>query len=144
MGKSTNPRVRLTKPITYKICFIGSSGCGKTSLIDVANGGPFRENVPPTRGADLVPINKKDKEIPYQLYIWDVAGESNYVAFSTRNADLHELVVDVSNLQKSLDNLKILYSSINIDPVSKPRFFLIGNKIDAYLEKFPAERHAQL
>lgn len=137
--------VRSTRSIQYKILFIGPSGSGKTSLINVASGKPFTENVIPTVFADTKNIQQKDdKDSTYQFQIWDLSATAEKTSNFVEGTDLYGFVVDVTNLENSLLALKQLYNSITKNPESKPKFFLIGNKMDLYLETYPSERHEQL
>ena len=59
----------------FKICFIGSSGVGKTSLIRMLAGKPFIFDIPTTIGYDFVFYDRKVGRYNLRLQMWDSAGE---------------------------------------------------------------------
>lgn len=65
-----------------KVCFIGSSGVGKTSIIRMLSSEEFSQEIPSTVGYDFTfeDINVEGFKVRYQL--WDSAGQERFRSIS--------------------------------------------------------------
>ena len=65
-----------------KVCFIGSSGVGKTSLIRLLTNQIFSEDIPSTVGYDFTFIDQTIEGFRVRYQLWDSAGQERYRAIS--------------------------------------------------------------
>jgi small GTP-binding protein len=129
----------------FRICLLGDSGVGKTSVLTRFCDNSFKENYNSTLGVDFRIVTLKYKDIISKLNIWDTAGQErfkslavNYLrnsqgfifVFDITNKDSFENVVDWINL--SFDTNK--NSIVNI---------LIGNKCDKDSERKVQQNEAK-
>jgi small GTP-binding protein len=109
----------------FKICSLGDTGAGKTSLIKVIKDEDYF-NVKSTIGMDYHSLKLENQHIE----IWDTAGDERYRSLSTfylRNCDLILLVFDVSKMEI----LDLEYWNKFIDENNEiAKIFIIFNKID--------------
>jgi small GTP-binding protein len=116
--------------IQKKICFIGASAVGKTSLIRRYVEGIFSDKYLTTIG---VKIDKKlvsTKNGDIQLLIWDLEGTDQFCGFQTRylkGASAYVLVIDQSRPSSFSDALDIY--TLASEATSVPAF-LVLNKSD--------------
>ncbi len=68
------------KEIMLKLVLLGSSACGKTSLINRYVHHSFEEDYKTTLGVNIVikEINLDDNETLVKLIFWDIAGQKKY------------------------------------------------------------------
>lgn len=116
--------------IQKKICFIGASAVGKTSLIRRYVEGIFSDKYLTTIGVKIdkkrVATNKGD----VQLLIWDLEGTDQFCGFQARylkGASAYVLVIDQSRPTSFSDALDIY--KLASDATSAPAF-LVLNKSD--------------
>ena len=121
--------------IPKKICIIGDSKVGKTSLIRFFNGESFNDIYEPTQNNDLIKkkINYKNKEI--ELYIWDITGNEKFRIINKlfyKNSSIIIFVYDITN-KNSFENIKnYLYNDVQTNIDTKPMMVILGNKSDLY------------
>ena len=65
-----------------KVCFVGGSGVGKTSIIRMLTGDKFLEEVPTTIGYDFTFQDREIKGYNVRFQLWDSAGQERYKAIS--------------------------------------------------------------
>jgi small GTP-binding protein len=65
-----------------KVCFVGSSGVGKTSLTRLLGGNDFADDVPSTVGYDFMFVDKVLGQYKVRFQFWDSAGQERYRAIS--------------------------------------------------------------
>lgn len=65
-----------------KVCFVGSSAVGKTSLIRQFMGESFTEDISTTIGYDFTFKDRKIGEFCVRFQLWDSAGQERYRAIS--------------------------------------------------------------
>ncbi|TXT66980.1 MAG: putative Small GTP-binding domain protein [Promethearchaeota archaeon] len=122
--------------LDLKIIFVGNGGVGKTSLTNAIMGRDISEKYLPTIGST---IDKKEyyleeKEITIAANLWDLGGQRKFNPLNPsffRNTDVAMVVVDVSEPEKSIVNLKENY----LDPLVQQQIgesiiIIVGNKID--------------
>ena len=121
--------------IPNKICIIGDSKVGKTSLISFFNGESFNDIYEPTQNNDLIKkkINYKNKEI--ELYIWDITGNEKFRIINKlfyKNSAIIIFVYDITN-KNSFENIKnYWYNDVQTNIDTKPMMVILGNKSDLY------------
>ncbi|XP_069037233.1 ras-related protein Rab-7a-like isoform X4 [Lepisosteus oculatus] len=124
------------KQILLKVILLGSSGVGKTSLMNQYVNKMFSSQYKATIGADFLTKEIIVDDHLVTLQIWDTAGQerfSSLVAGFYRGADSCILVFDVTQPEsfKKLDSLRdeFLIEASPRDPENFP-FIVLGNKID--------------
>ena len=127
--------------MTLKICIIGESGVGKTSLINRFTKDKFSNKYRITVGADLFShdMNVDGDNFSLQVYynqIWDTAGQEKFQSIGSafyRGSDACVLVYDVTSTQslEKLENWKKEFiNQGGIDNIDKFPFIVVGNKAD--------------
>lgn len=123
------------KECKLKICFLGSSGVGKTCIVRRFNDDVFDPYTSSTIGVAFFKkyVNINGKNIT--LEIWDTAGQERYEALVPmyyRGAAIIVIVFDIND-EKTFTRAKRWINEIsNISfHVSKQTFLLLGNKSDA-------------
>jgi small GTP-binding protein len=117
---------------TFKIVVVGSSGVGKSSIIQRLIEGTFREDGTPTVGVEFKPFLIPVDNQMIKLQIWDTAGQERFKSVSRayfRNAVGAVLVYDVTD-ERSFDDLgNWLHDILQL---ANPNAFilLLGNKAD--------------
>ena len=121
--------------IPNKICIIGDSKVGKTSLIRFFNGESFNDIYESTQNNDHIKkkINYKNKEI--ELYIWDITGNEKFRIINKlfyKNSAIIIFVYDITN-KNSFENIKnYWYNDVQTNIDTKPMMVILGNKSDLY------------
>lgn len=125
-----------SKPIIYKVVFMGETGVGKSSLaVRIAND-TFLAYSDATIGASYFckVIEKYNKT--YKFNIWDTAGQEKYsclVPLYYRNCDVAFVVYDITNkssYNKAIANINELRGNSDVEVI-----VLIGNKSDMFKER---------
>lgn len=116
----------------FKICVIGSSGCGKTAMVDQLINEKFNDQTKPTVGVSYRPYCFTINDFIIQLELWDTAGQERYKSVAKtyfRNALGCVLVFDTTD-QNSFDELPFWLQQFRqlADPNSM--ILLVGNKND--------------
>ncbi|GFD69796.1 GTP-binding protein [Alteromonas sp. KUL156] len=117
--------------IQKKVCILGPTGVGKTSLIKQFVEGIFSEKYKTTIGVkiDKKQVNREGRGI--QLLIWDLEGIDRYCGFNPRylrGASAYIVVVDQTRSQSLTEGMEILELAKEHYP-DIPAFFVI-NKTD--------------
>jgi len=121
----------LPVPVKKKICMLGASAVGKTSLVRRFVEGIFRDEYVTTIG---VQIEKKPVDVEGEtvtLILWDVNGEDRFQSVSSsyiRGAAGYLLVADGTRPQ-TLDTAQSLHQRAQ-DEVGRVPFYLLVNKVD--------------
>lgn len=123
----------ITKPIIYKLVFMGDSGVGKSSIATRIACDTFSELTDATIGASFfAKIIEKDKQI-YKFNIWDTAGQEKYsclVPMYYRNCDAALIVYDITNrnsYKKAISSISELRKNSSVSAI-----IIIGNKCDLH------------
>ena len=115
-----------------KVCLIGNSGVGKTSILERAVSNLFKPETCPTVGyqnsrKEVIKDNTK-----YVFNIWDTAGQETFrslVPVYFREASAILLVFDVTS-KESFDDLQYWIETLIENDIFSNQIMLIGNKID--------------
>lgn len=119
-------------PIEVKVCIIGESDVGKTSLSMRYCQGEFSENSTPTIGASFLQHRVSKDGMDISLQIWDTAGQERFRSMAPmyyRGAKAAILVFDVTNeesFRRSMSWLRDLKAHADPDVV----VCIAGNKFD--------------
>jgi small GTP-binding protein len=121
------------KRYSFKIIFIGATGCGKTSIINVSNKEPFCNLFTSTIGVDFMSLNIEREGICYNLKIWDTGGHDRFnflIKSYYRKISAIVITYDINNLH----SFNIVENLINeyYDNTGNTRtpILLLGNKTD--------------
>ncbi|WP_429933194.1 Rab family GTPase [Alteromonas sp. 4B03] len=117
--------------IQKKVCILGPTGVGKTSLVKQFVEGIFSEKYKTTIGVkiDKKQVNKDGRGV--QLLLWDLEGIDRYCGFNPRylrGASAYIIVVDQTRSQSLLEGIEILDLAQEHYP-DIPAFFVV-NKTD--------------
>lgn len=117
--------------IQKKVCILGPTGVGKTSLVKQFVEGIFSEKYQTTIGVkiDKKQVNQQGRGI--QLLLWDLEGIDRYCGFNPRylrGASACIIVVDQTRSQSLLEGMEILEMAREHSP-EIPAFFVV-NKTD--------------
>ncbi|CAG5117219.1 unnamed protein product [Candidula unifasciata] len=115
-----------------KIILIGSSGVGKTSLLQRFTDDSFSENGKPTIGVDfeIKTVQVQGRQVTLQM--WDTAGQEkfkNVVAPFYRNADGVILVYNITNMD-SFSDIQSWFTEVQRYNTRCSLGLLVGNKHD--------------
>lgn len=128
---------------SFKILFLGNTGSGKTSIINVSNNNEFSHLFTSTIGVDFTNLNvEKDGKL-YQLKVWDTGGHDRFqflIKSYFRNLTAVVIVYDITNI-RSYDNIEGIirnYKRYSDNP--NIPMLILGNKTD--LEKKREISHA--
>lgn len=122
----------MSTPIAYKICIIGSSGVGKTSILKHYLENAFDEQSQTTIGVDFYSQNVVVDDEEVTLQIWDTAGQERFRSISIsyfRNSYGALLVFDVND-ESSFNSLEGWINDYHRNCIPNSRVVLIGNKTD--------------
>ena len=115
----------------YKLCFIGYSGVGKTSIVERYVNNKFENYTDSTIGASFQKKEFMYKKNKICLQMWDTAGQERYrslmpLYFRQCNAIL--LVVDI-NSKNILDDINVWTNEVRSKDC-EIQIFLVVNKCD--------------
>jgi Ras-related protein Rab-1A len=116
----------------FRICLLGDSGVGKTSLLTRYSEGKIIEKYNSTIGVDFKVVTLKLNDVISKVHIWDTAGQERFKSIAInyfRNSHGFIFVYDISNREsfENLNNWIELAFSNNQNSIIN---FLIGNKSD--------------
>ncbi|ARF08666.1 Ras family GTPase [Catovirus CTV1] len=118
-----------------KVVIVGSSGVGKTSLLDRLRKNQFFEYTPSTIGSTYSVVKKDLGNGDYcDIKIWDTAGQERYralVPLYLRNCDAILYVYNAFDHSNCETDFWMKFIGNEYDDKKKlPLLYLIGNKID--------------
>jgi small GTP-binding protein len=130
---------------TFKIVVVGSSGVGKSAIVQRLVEGTFREESTSTVGVEFKPFIIQVDDQNVKLQIWDTAGQERFRSVSRayfRNAVGGVLVYDITK-ETSFDDLSNWLH--DLQQLCNPNAFilLVGNKNDREEERQVGSRQAQ-
>jgi small GTP-binding protein len=119
----------------YQIGTIGDSGAGKTCLLEVFMGMPFKEDHLSTIGFDFMVKDMKTKNgETIKLKIWDTAGQETYHSMALNTMKLAKGIMFIYEVSKRESFINIKEKWIpqieDILDTSKLTMILVANKID--------------
>jgi small GTP-binding protein len=130
---------------TFKVVVVGSSGVGKTSIVEFLQSGVFKAESQPTIGVQFKTYSLETDGEAVKLQIWDTAGQERFRAIAKayfRNALGGILVFDLTNRQ-SFDDLNLWINDLNTLCAANAHVILVGNKADLLDEREIVESEAQ-
>lgn len=121
--------------IHIKLVILGHGGVGKTSIVNSFFDKDFPDRYVPTIGSN---IGKKEykissKNLHVVLNIWDVGGQRSFNPLNPafyNNVDAAFLVIDLSNPDETLKEIKNVYLPNLFKYAQESLSFVIGNKLD--------------
>ena len=130
---------------SYKIVVVGSSGVGKTAILDRLVCKEFREVIPLTIGIDIQTYNLQTDKENIKLQMLDTAGRKVFRPIYKeyfRDALGAVLVFDLSQRQ-SFDELNMWINDLNSLCSPNAYIVLVGNKNDLADDRQISETEAQ-
>ncbi|XP_075217969.1 ras-related protein Rab-34-like [Lycorma delicatula] len=115
-----------------KVIFMGDVSVGKTSLINRFCHNVFDRNYKATIGVDFEVERFDILHIPFNMQIWDTAGQEKFRSIASsyyRGAHIIAVVFDISSLI-TLSHCKQWIQDALLMSDSNPHLFLIGTKLD--------------
>ena len=131
--------------IEIKTILVGSSGVGKTNLINVTVGQGFNESSKPTNCCNLLQKNLEINNIKYVINLWDTIGQEAYKGISKlffREAQIVIFVYDITSKDSFL-NLEEWIQMANEIIDGEYISGIVGNKNDLYLHSQVSEAEAR-
>ena len=131
--------------IEIKTILVGSSGVGKTNLINVTVGQGFNESSKPTNCCNLLQKNLEINNIKYVINLWDTIGQQAYKGISKlffREAQIVIFVYDITSKDSFL-NLEEWVQMANDIIDGEYISGIVGNKNDLYLHSQVSEAEAR-
>lgn len=114
----------------YKVILLGSSGVGKTSIMNSFS----KKNVTqPTATIGTEFCLMESKKYNHRLQIWDCAGQEKYRAVTRiyyRDIQGCILVFDLSDIKSLYDIRDYWVKEVEKNNIINPIFILVGNKSD--------------
>ena len=130
----------------FKIILIGSSGVGKSSILQRYMKKTFDENYKITIGVDFLMKTLTINKQLVKLQVWDTAGQEKYKSltkFFYKDAAMVILVYDITR-RESFDNLKnYWYKEIQEYGEKDIVLGIAGNKSDLYDNEAVPEKEAR-
>ena len=120
---------------THKVCFVGDSSCGKTSIINRMKRDDFNSNTEATLGSNSDNLVTKINGKVVNVIIWDTAGQERYKILSplyVRNSEVIVFVFDLTSVI-SFRSLDHWYDAVT-DVITDFKPFFVGNKNDLQAE----------
>jgi small GTP-binding protein len=118
--------------LEYKVCLLGETGAGKTSLAVHFCNGFFDPTMAPTVGCACVTATVEIHSHAVTLNIWDTAGQERFqslVPLYVRNAHGIIFVCDVHSVT-ALQGLDQIFTSVREQLKSDMQLICCGNKVD--------------
>lgn len=122
----------MTSPIEVKVCIIGDTDVGKTSLSTRYCHGEFPENSTPTIGASFLQRRVAVENIEISLQIWDTAGQERFRSMAPmyyRGAKAAICVFDVTN-ENSFNRVSTWVKDLKLHADPSVVICFAGNKND--------------
>ena len=121
----------------FRICILGDSNVGKTSLLSRYTDKIFKESYNNTIGVDFKIVTLKYNDIIIKLHIWDTAGKERFKSIAVnyfKNSQGFIFVYDITdeNSFKNVENwIDLAFLNSNTVGIN----FLVGNKCDREEER---------
>jgi small GTP-binding protein len=122
----------MSSPIEVKVCIIGDTDVGKTSLSTRYCHGEFPENSTPTIGASFLQRRVVVDNVEISLQIWDTAGQERFRSMAPmyyRGAKAAICVFDVTN-EESFNRVTTWLRDLRAHADPNVVICLAGNKSD--------------
>lgn len=131
---------------SYKIVVVGTSGVGKTALVQRLIDDAFSYESKPTIGVEFKSHTCKCGDETVKINIWDTAGQEKFRSISKayfRNAVGALLVFSFSD-RESFDHLNIWLNDLHSLCPENAIIILVGNKVDLTQDRVISNTEAQL
>ena len=118
---------------SFKILFIGDSGSGKTSIINVSNNSDFVNLFTSTIGIDFCNLNIERKGESYELKLWDTGGHERFkflIKSYYRNITALVIVYDITCIKSFLSIDTIINEYYKETGNKNTPILILGNKVD--------------
>ena len=125
---------------TFKICFFGDGGAGKTTLIQRFVTGRFNESTLMTIGVDIATKQLKIEDWDVSLQIWDFGGEERFRFFLpayARGSFAGIFMYDITRYSTLMDFdnwLKVFKNGANYELKPIP-ILMVGGKSDLEFDR---------
>lgn len=122
----------MSSPVEVKVCIIGDTDVGKTSLSTRYCHGEFPENSTPTIGASFLQRRVVVDNVEISLQIWDTAGQERFRSMAPmyyRGAKAAICVFDVTN-EESFNRVTTWLRDLRAHADPNVVICLAGNKCD--------------
>jgi len=122
----------MASPVEVKVCIIGDTDVGKTSLSTRYCHGEFPENSTPTIGASFLQRRVVVDNVEISLQIWDTAGQERFRSMAPmyyRGAKAAICVFDVTN-EESFNRVTTWLRDLRAHADPNVVICLAGNKCD--------------
>ena len=119
-------------PDAIKIILLGSSGVGKTSIINRFHSNDFKKNTTPTIAMNFIEKKLIINGKILTINLWDTAGQEKYKSINKlfiKNSNIVILVYGI-NSKDSFNELNFWYEFIENELGEMPFLCLVANKID--------------
>jgi len=129
-----------------KICSVGDSAVGKSSLILRYTDTLFSEEIGPTIGVDFKIKTVQVEDTTIKLQIWDTAGQEKFRTITAgyyRNTHAIMIVFDITSKESFKNVSTIWVEETNRYSSSKSLKFLVGNKLDLADQRVIHTKEAQ-
>ena len=116
----------------FRICIVGDSNIGKTSLLLRYSDNTFKSTMTNTIGVDFRVLMLKYNDINIKLQIWDTAGQERFKSISVnyfKSANGFIFVYDIAN-RITFENLNNWFEIVSQHNKNSICNFVIGNKCD--------------
>lgn len=122
----------MSGPLEIKVCIIGDTDVGKTSISNRYCHGEFTENSTPTIGASFLQKRVMEGSLEISLQIWDTAGQERFRSMAPmyyRGARAAVCVFDVTN-EESFNRILAWHRDLRAHADPNAVVFIAGNKCD--------------
>lgn len=122
----------LDAKMQFRICIVGDSNVGKTSLLTRYCDDTFKSSMTNTIGVDFRVLMLKYNDVNIKLQIWDTAGQERFKSISVnyfKSANGFIFVYDITN-KNTLENLNNWFDIVSQHNKNSVCNFVIGNKSD--------------
>lgn len=118
--------------LNLKFLMVGDSGVGKTTIVHALRGDVFRDESEPTLGVEFNTFPMEMEGKPFNLQIWDTAGQEAYRALSQfyYRDGVGVFLVFSFDIQQSFLNVNSWINDVRRLCNPKAKIFLVGNKVD--------------
>ena len=121
------------KKYSYKIIFIGATGCGKTSIVNVSNQGQFCNLFTSTIGVDFCSLQVEREGVCYSLKVWDTGGHDKFnflIKSYYRKISAIVITYDISNINSFNIIENLINEYYDNTGLTEMPILLLGNKTD--------------
>ncbi len=122
----------LDAKMQFRICIVGESNVGKTSILTRYCDETFKSSLTNTIGVDFRVLMLKYNDMNIKLQIWDTAGQERFKSICVnyfKSANGFIFIYDITN-RKSFENLNSWFDLVEQHNKNSICNFVVGNKCD--------------